>query len=177
MYYAKVNKKLTGIKCLNQNEKTQEEFNEILYKVYRGIQGEKEIIEDVSKLNVMDRLKYIYEKASSKKMSNLDCVSYFIDLYQNIFTEEEKENKIKLSLVRNNDRVNIVVTLNVFHFDCLSQNVYYVYIPNEIILPISYGNLQKMFDENIYTYINPARDTVPGIVLENEMYKTFVKRY
>ena len=110
-------------------------------------------------------------------MSNIECVSYFIDLYHRIFTEEERENKVKLSLVRNNDRINIIVTLNVYHLDCISQNVYYVYIPNEIILPISYGNLQKMFDENNYTYINPSRDTVPGIVLHDEMFKTFVKRY
>ncbi len=175
MYLAKVNQLLKGIKCLNTNSKTQGKFREILKKVTEYIYTEEEIMDDVSQLSVVDKLRYIYEKISNKKMHNMDRVSYFVDLFNHVFTKEERNNKVKMSLVRNNGNVNIVITINMYHLDCISQNVYYVILPDSSMVPVSHKKLQELFDNKLFEYINIERGEIPGIVLSDEA-KTLIKR-
>ena len=52
MYYAKINRYPRGIKCLNVNEKTQEEFKQLLHKVCKKIFTEEEKVDDVSQLSI-----------------------------------------------------------------------------------------------------------------------------
>ena len=177
LYYAKVNKKLRGIRCLNINKKTNEEFEAILNKVYQRIYDKEDKIESLNKCDIIDKLKYIYGKLSTKKFSNMDYISCFMDLYHNIFNEDERENKIKVSLAKNVNKVNIIVTISVDRINMMNENIYFVLIPNSGVQQINLGELQQMFDANILEYIEDDREKIPGIVLGNDGFKSFIKRF
>ena len=170
LYYAKFNKKLGGIKCLNSNKKTQSEFNNMLNKVYERIYDKENQFEDMANNDISSKLKYLFDsfqKLPKDNLNTMDCVSYFIDLYRSIFDSDERKNKVKVTFVRCGSKINIIVTINSFGVEYIEDNNYYIVIPNGNISSITHEELQDVFDDGRYEYVNDKRDKIPGIKLDN----------
>lgn len=177
LYYAKFNRKLEGIKCLNNNKRTQNEFNEALNRVYDRIYGKEE---NFNNLNIgsndsITRLNYLfnsYHNLQRNDLNVMDGISYFIDLYRTLFDANERKNNVKVTFVRIGSKINIIVTVNELGVEYINDNIYYLIVPNKGIKEINLEELQSMFSDGYYSYVNEKRDTIPGIrLLDDENVK------
>lgn len=123
---AKLNQPLVGLKCINKNQQTQQEFKQALTKMYQLVaQQEKslseskqvehiqtldELLEEYSHMtnNIQDislneRLSILVSKVNSTGMIGIDSLSYVLQLRKILFTEEQRKNNISVTIVRNNE--------------------------------------------------------------------------
>ena len=123
---AKLNQPLVGLKCINKNQQTQQEFKQALTKMYQLVaQQEKslseskqvehiqtldELLEEYSHMtnNIQDislneRLSILVSKVNSTRMIGIDSLSYVLQLRKILFTEEQRKNNIGVTIVRNNE--------------------------------------------------------------------------
>ena len=123
---AKLNQPLVGLKCINRNQQTQQEFKESLTKMYQliaqqenslsenkqveHIQTLDELLEEYSHVttNIQDislneRLSILVSKVNSTGMVGIDSLSYVLQLRKILFTEEQRKNNIGVTIVRNNE--------------------------------------------------------------------------
>ena len=192
---AKLNQPLVGLKCINKNTQTQQEFKESLIKMYTLIdQQEKnlsnkqighiqtldELLEEYSHLtkNIQDislyeRLSILVSKVNSTKMVGIDSLSYVLQLRKILFTNDQRNNNISITIIRNNKPFEVgkiamasaIFALNIQSFkESPDQNVYYYFNPNHELVPIEKEELQKRFDDGEFAYVEKDNPKVPGIV-------------
>ena len=126
MINAKLNQHLCGLKCLNQNKKTQEEFASLVEKMYNLIISQEKsksyldqdmTFEDImnsynSKTNnlvtipIEERIELLAELIDDKNLLKTDSWGYMINLVPILFTQEE------LGVDRKNPQVGIAVVGN-----------------------------------------------------------------
>lgn len=137
---AKLNQPLIGIKCINRNLQTQQEFKESLTKMYRLIADHEKNVKDVQEvehvqtfdellteyskttesiedISLNERLSILIDKANSTEMVGIDSLSYILQLYHILFAFEQIENNISLTIVRNNipmDASKLAMPITIF---------------------------------------------------------------
>ena len=163
---AKLNQPLVGIKCINRNQQTQQEFSESLTKMYQLIaQQEKSINEkqqvehvqtldelleeyshmtkNIQSVSLNERLSILVDKVNSTGMVGIDSLSYVLQLRKVLFTEEQRKNNVSVTIVRNNvpfKEGKIAMASAIFTVNTLS----FVESP----------------EKNIYYYFNPNHELV-----------------
>ncbi|MBD9115096.1 hypothetical protein EGP95_04870 [bacterium] len=158
---AKLNQPLSGIKCINRNLQTQQEFKESLSRMYQLIASQEknltkssqvehtqtldELLDEYSKstdniqeISLNERLAILIDKVNSTEMVGIDSLSYIIQLEKILFTPEQKGKNIAFSIVRNNiptDDSKIAMASAIF--------------------TLNEQGFQEKPDQNIYYYFNP----------------------
>lgn len=190
---AKLNQPLVGLKCINKNKKTQQEFKNAVDKIYKLIAEQElnssdapinhietfeELIceyqqttSNIKPISLDEKLSILIEKVNSKKIVGVDSLSYVLQLKKILFDEEEKKNNISISIIRKNEYSDnriatavAIIALNKIGFDAdKSQTEYYYYNPNSGLLSISQEELQKCFYEKEFEYIETSDPRIPGI--------------
>ena len=189
---AKLNQPLVGLKCLNVNSKSQKEFKEMVQRVYNLVaEQDKRMVGQVNNTEKFDDLLAEYSSVTSnikevgfdekltilgdkiKKMGmvGIDTLSYLLQLRKVLFTEQERENKIKISVVRNNkpereDKLasaTAIIALNKEGFEEEDKTIYYYLNQNNELVMIDKDEIQKMFDNKDLEYIEKDDPRIPGI--------------
>ena len=192
---AKLNQPLIGLKCININEQTQIEFKETLSKVYRLVAEQDKSInnnrvehkqtleellaeysgrtQNIKDIDVNERLSILIDKVNSTRMVGVDSLSYVLQLRKVLFTKEQRNNNIGVSIIRNNEPLeegrfamaSAIITLNRLSFeDKPDQNLYYYFNPNHELVQISVEDLQAKFNEELFAYIAEDDPKIPGII-------------
>ena len=190
MYNAKVGKKLAGLKCLNKNATTQEEFRDQLRHVYSYIKERdkkrrpldeivaeyRETTDSITPISFVERLEILLEKARQADFATIDDYSYIMDLRKIMFTETERDNNIGLTILRdpNPKKVDkeavpiILFTINEKSFYDLSvDNQYFLYRPHETLRKASAVEVLDMLAYGKLDFIREEdsdRVEIPGIV-------------
>ena len=164
---AKLNQPLVGLKCVNRNQQTQQEFKQSLTKMYQLIaQQEKslserkpvehiqtlaELLEEYSHItnNIQDislneRLSILVSKVNSTGMVEIDSLSYVLQLRKILFTEEQRKNNICVTIVRNNEP---------FEEGKVAMA--------SAIFTLNGQNFEENPEQNVYYYFNPNHELVP----------------
>ena len=164
---AKLNQPLVGLKCINRNQQTQQEFKQSLTKMYQLIaQQEKnlseskqvehiqtlnELLEEYSHIttNIQDislneRLSILVSKVNSTGMVGIDSLSYVLQLRKILFTEEQRKNNISITILRNNEP---------FEKEKVAMA--------SAIFTINGQNFEENPEQNVYYYFNPNHELVP----------------
>lgn len=164
---AKLNQPLVGLKCVNRNQQTQQEFKQSLTKMYQLIaQQEKslserkpvehiqtlaELLEEYSHItnNIQDislneRLSILVSKVNSTGMVGIDSLSYVLQLRKILFTEEQRKNNIGVTIVRNNEP---------FEEGKVAMA--------SAIFTLNGQNFEENPEQNVYYYFNPNHELVP----------------
>lgn len=164
---AKLNQPLVGLKCVNRNQQTQQEFKQSLTKMYQLIaQQEKslserkpveyiqtlaELLEEYSHItnNIQDislneRLSILVSKVNSTGMVGIDSLSYVLQLRKILFTEEQRKNNIGATIVRNNEP---------FEEGKVAMA--------SAIFTLNGQNFEENPEQNVYYYFNPNHELVP----------------
>ena len=192
---AKLNQPLVGLKCINKNIETQKEFKDKVTKIYQLIANQEkskvgnqvehiesldELLREYSKvtsnigdISLDERLSIIVDKVNSTEMVGIDSLSYVLQLRKILFTEEQRENNIGITIIRDNeplekDKVAMIkgiITINNYSFENNPNfNRYYYFIPNHKLMPISKEELQEKFNNGIFEYIEKDNPRIPGIM-------------
>lgn len=158
---AKLNQPLIGIKCINRNLQTQQEFKESLSRMYQLIASQEknlikssqvehtqtldELLDEYSKstdniqeISLNERLAILIDKVNSTEMVGIDSLSYIIQLEKILFTHEQIGKNIAFTIVRNNipiDGSKIAMASAIF--------------------TLNEQGFQEKPDKNIYYYFNP----------------------
>ncbi len=190
---AKLNQPLVGLKCVNKNNKTQQEFKNAVDKIYKLIAEQElnssdypfnhietfeELISEYQQttsnfkpISLDEKLSILIEKVNSKKIVGVDSLSYVLQLKKILFDAKEKKNNISISIIRKNEYSDnriataiAIIALNKIGFDVdKSQTEYYYYNPNSGLLSISQEELRKCFNEKEFEYIEASDPRIPGI--------------
>jgi len=189
LIHAKLNQPLDGLDCLNQNEKTKREFSDMFDEVYAIInqQENKKInsqnFEDIfikyQKLNsktsisLEEKLNIFLSMMIQTQFSNLENLCYMLYLRKIIFSKYERSNNIVISIIRNalcdneicGAKSTAVITINArSFFEDSSENNYYLFDDEKGFVSISINELQTLFDEGVFSYINDNDRKIPKIV-------------
>lgn len=174
---AKLNQPLVGLKCINKNKQTQNEFKESLTKVYEiiakqekslnenqqveHIQTLDELLEEYSHLtkNIHDislneRLSILVSRVNSTGMIGIDSLSYVLQLKKILFTEEQRKNNIGITIVRNNqpfEEGKVAMASAIFTLNGQS--------------------FEENPDKNVYYYFNPKHELIP--ITKEELQSRF----
>ncbi len=158
---AKLNQPLIGIKCINRNLQTQQEFKESLSRMYQLIASQEkkltkssqvehtqtldELLDEYSKstdniqeISLDERLAILIDKVNSTEMVGIDSLSYIIQLEKILFTPEQIGKNIAFTIVRNNiptDDSKIAMASAIF--------------------TLNEQGFQEKPNQNIYYYFNP----------------------
>lgn len=123
---AKLNQPLIGLKCLNQNSETIQEFSGYVSKMYTLISKQEhsikdkelighidtfdELVEEYSKqtdnkqdVSLNEKLDILISKVNSKNMKGIDSLSYILQLQKILFTEKELKENIEITIIKNNE--------------------------------------------------------------------------
>lgn len=198
---AKLNQPLVGLKCVNRNKETQQEFSDAITRMYKliaeqessldkdieHIQSLEELLEEYSYLtenienvSLNERLSILIHKVNSKRMIGIDSLSYVLQLKKILFTEEQIKNNIVITIIRNNEpfeegriaMASVIIAINSVSFkENPDQTVYYYFNPNCELISITREELQSKFDNSIFEYIEKDNPRIPGIFENGGMKK------
>ena len=195
MTYAKLNQPLVGLKCINHNQQTQQEFKEAVTKMYQLIAEQDKSTENhqqvehiktldellkeyshttdnIKNISLEERLTILIDIVNSTKLVGTDALSYILQLKKILFTDEQRKNNIAITIVRNNKPIeegktaiaNTIFTLNNQSFKETPQKNIYYYFNNHKLTTISKEELQALFNNGIFEYIEKDSPRIPGII-------------
>lgn len=131
-------------------------------------------IKDVS---LSERLSILIERVNFMKMKGIDSISYLLQLKRILFTSEQIENNIGIFVIRNNKPVDknnsvmasvIIVTNDKGDISNVLDNKYFCFNPNQELISITRDELQTMFDDRIFDYVDKDSG-IPGIEYKGEI--------
>ena len=180
---AKTNQRLIGITCINKNENTKKEFNNILsycyqakpikydgYLPYNKIENSMEL--DDKKRSVVNRIDLVLKKIDNDRLGSLDKGAYLKVLMDNTFTQYELENNISYCIVTNYFDLVYIFTINNKNYNN-SDNLYLIYKDNKLSF-IDKDTLIYMFEHCLLAYLN--KKEIPGLQNNNKKIKKGIRK-
>lgn len=191
---AKTNQPLVGLKCININTNTKLEFSDLMTKMYDLIVKQEEnsknlptehleifdevlkqyrkTVSNYPKISLQGKLAILIDKINSFDFTGIDAFGYMLQLEKILFTLEERQNNIKISIFGHNINADnqtaiasAVVTINEQNnVQNEVNNIYYFYHPDTKLIPISLSEIQEKFDKGIFNYVDPKDPRIPGII-------------
>lgn len=188
MMQAKLNQPLKGLNCINYNKETQEEFRNLVSRIYRKIalmeNKEAKNIEQVETLDDLlksyhnyttnfrevsldEKIDIFFNKMGRNKgLKGIDLLAYVLQLSKVIFTEDEQKNNVNVVIIRKNNlkeptsvKPVAVLVVNTRSINEYSEeNEYFIYDSEGHLSSIDIYDLQERFDEEMLAYIDPAKD-------------------
>ena len=121
-------------------------------------------------LSFDQKLTIFFENIKNVSLPNVDAISYLLDLRRVLFSNEEKENKISLSIVRNNipfnqnKRAESITVISISQEGFTNKDpIYYLYKPYLGIQPIDKSTLISYLETKRFEYISEVNPTIPNI--------------
>ena len=173
---AKLNQPLVGLKCVNKNKQTQQEFQAALTKMYQLIAEQDRSIENyqvghvqtldelldeysavtqnIKEISLEERVSILIDKVNSTKMVGIDSMSYVLQLKKILFTEEQRKNNIAMTIVRNNEP---------FEDDRVAMST--------AIFALNDLGFETNPDQNVYYCFNPNNELV--LITKEELQSKF----
>lgn len=175
---AKTNRPLNGLRCVNKNEYTCNEFEKKLKKMYQLVMNKEKVprketfekilslyqnnTNNLNEVPLEERLDILIKRVNSKKLQPVDNISYLLALSKILFTEQERIYYFKTPIIRFNDndkaRIAVILTLSINN-----EYIYYFYTPNSEMYIMSQTEVENNFNNNIFEYINVDDIRIPGI--------------
>ena len=175
---SKINLPLEGIKCLNKNLDTQNEFKSAYQKMYKlivsqekefnnknafYIQSFDELLDEyasrtnnLKEVSLEEKLSILIDKVNKKGMAKIDSLSYALHLRKILFNEEERKNNVKIIIIRNNDP---------FDKDKVAMP--------SVIVALNKEGFKNNPDKTVYFYYNLNKELV--VVTSEELQSKFDK--
>lgn len=190
---AKLNQPLNGLSCINKNQQTKDEFEYTVKKVYELIAnrtkkitsnkvGEVETFEEIlakytqstdsiKPVNLEEKMNILIDKVNKTNMTGVDSLSYVLQLRKILFTEKERADNLRISIVRDKEcsdktkesTISAIFALRTIGIEGKYKVNYFYYRPNEQLIPMTREELIARFLENSMGYINEKDPKIPGI--------------
>lgn len=186
---SKLNEPLIGLKCINKNLTTQQEFQNIVTKVYeRIIEQEKkqgvyqetlpELLKEYNELTTnkkeisnSEKIEILTTKLNNAKLVGIDAISYTVQLIEILFQQAELNRNIAATLIGNyspnhpekNAETEMILTCNETDINIAEwQNIYYYVNSKNQIMQVSKEFLIEKFQNKEFDYLE-EQDKIPGL--------------
>ena len=172
IYKGKVNQLPIGLKCVNKNENSKEEFYQALVKVINILKTQNnernkfaDLIEKYTnltprkpKIPFEQKIIIFLERIKDISLDTIDAFSYILDLKRVMFNTTEKEYNISITVVRNNipfnsnKQVEAIAVISVI--DNQGKTTYYLFNPDLEFTQISHRLLSEYINNKRFEYIS-----------------------
>ena len=186
---AKLNEDLKGLYCKNKNEETLNEFEQIKAGVYRFVveqeQQQKQkktfsqllkeyeaTIESQETVSIKDRIDIMMAKAKEFGKKGVDNLGFIHRLKRLIFTDQELNHILTIVIIKNNipdsktKKAKASVIFSILYTnskDKIRSFKYYYYDALGELIPISQQELENMFNDRLFEYIDIRGPRIPGL--------------
>ncbi len=177
MFYAKMNKRLSGLLCLG-NTSSFEEFNKSFEKVTSHFEKLEEISFDkaVSEYKKMTtkmtdvsfeiKKNILIDYINLKEFKGMEVFSNTLTTKKWLFNDHEKKHNLGICLIKDNSvsndmMVKMIITFNNDDINNINTNEYYC--SDEEIKKIKLDELQNKFDDNIFEFMEDKDNYIPGL--------------
>ena len=191
---SKLNQSLVGLMCVNFNMDTQKEFECSLEKVYSLIKTQEKVkngivreIQDFDELlseymattnnatsvGFNEKVDILMDKIISANMNGIDSFSYLLQLRKVLFNNDERDNNINISVIRNNEpfdservaMASSIIAVNKYGFPFFPEDTkYYCFTPGSEVKLMSMEELQEKFNNCSFQYVTVNDPKIPGII-------------
>lgn len=174
----KIGEKIDGLRCTNYSKECHQKFDAAVKKVYDDIktktlaediyQTKKEYqeLEDNKKLEMKDKVQYIFHKIDKKQLDPIDAIAYLGFLKNIVFSQEEQKNNFYNTVVFSplDNTPRVILSINASHFNYSSpNNAYFIWNPNTgTITQTTIEEINKNFKENTISFIEHDNTYIPG---------------
>lgn len=205
MTRAKLNQPLQGLECINKSSDTRKEFRDDIIKIQKLINKQNnidveikrketfeevvsrygEIVKPKNKMSIDEKLQLLIRELRNAKIEGIDNLSYAYELRKILFNARERNLNIAFNRMRINNilfdenkamPVLIITTNDTNLREDLSNNKYYIYVPNRQLLSMSREELNLMLDNKKIEYIKERHEKIPGLNYEGEIDDREIKR-
>lgn len=198
---AKLNQPLVGLNCINKNDQSRKEFIDATTKMYTLIasreqtqtkennQNEppqvehtesfeeimakyKKSTKQIVHISLSEKLDILMQKVNDSKLVGIDSLSYILHLRKVLFTKEEREKHIAITIIRDNELIDenqiatasAIIAVNTNDLvDNPEETIYYLYHPKISFEKISHVELQEKLNDGTYSYIEKKDPEIPGV--------------
>lgn len=178
---AKTGFPLVGIKSINVNNETAEEFKSMVERIYEMVNIESMSFDDAlekyeskianrENIDIEEKLKIYFEKLqkSGEQLERMDSLGYTFMLCKALFTKEERENNLNLGVFKtkkdDEEKIVLVVTCNKKSFSShKDENKYFIYDLEGNIIKINKNDLESQLDKGGLVVVDGKRTKVPGV--------------
>lgn len=164
---SKLNQPLVGLKCVNKNQNTQQEFKNAVTKIYEILAKQElqfnetpkvehtETFEElmneyarattnIQNVSLDEKLSILIDKVNSTRMVGIDSLSYILQLKKVLFNELERTNNIGISVIRSSDTIDANRTA----MACA-------------IISVNKEGFETSPDQTVYYYYSPNNELIP----------------
>lgn len=164
---SKLNQPLVGLRCVNKNKNTQQEFKTAVTKIYEILAkqelqfnetpkiGHIETFEElmneyvrtttnIQNVSLNEKLSILIDKVNSTGMVGIDSLSYILQLKKVLFNELERTNNIGISVIRSNETIDANRTA----MACA-------------IISVNKEGFEIAPDHTVYYYYSPNNELIP----------------
>lgn len=195
---AKLNQPLVGLNCINKNNNSRREFLDAITKIYTLIASREQIqtqqeeppqvehtetfeeilakykrtTKQIVHISLSEKIDILMQKVNDSKLVGIDSLSYILHLRKIIFTKEEREKNIAITLLRDNELIDenqiatssAIIAINTTSLvDNPQETIYYLYHPKISFEKISAQDLQEKLNNGTYSYIEKKDPEIPGM--------------
>ncbi|MBP3461130.1 MAG: hypothetical protein J6K21_01805 [Bacilli bacterium] len=181
----KLGKSLNGLICQNINKNTQKEFKKNLEKVYKIYIDEKiknkknlinfdelmkkyKLIREKENIELFDKFKILIQEINKSDLIGVDAMSYVHQLTKLIFNNNELSTNFNFTIIKNISKSSN--TINLCGIFTLNNNIYYSYIPKKVLSRLSKEEIENLFNEGFFEYID-LEHQIPGININKKVMR------
>ncbi len=169
----KVGAELNGLKIVNRNQSTREEFYSALERIYKLFKENNILNESLiksyreklglSELTIKERLDVMIAKANDKKLASIDNLGYILRLKSLFYNGIELGNNVSFVVLRSNedDKVGVKAVFTIMDLD--DRTTYYIYEPNGELKHVTRDQLINMFEQGDLEYLSRHIDEIPNL--------------
>lgn len=186
---SKLNEPLIGLKCINKNLTTKQEFQNIVKKVYeliidqekkQGVYQEslqellkeyRELTTNKKEITISEKIEILTTKLNNAKLVGIDAISYIVHLIEILFQQAEINHNITATLIGNynpnhpekNAETEMIIACNEIDINTAQwQNIYYYVNSKNQIMQVSKEFLIEKLQKKEFDYLE-EQDRIPGL--------------
>ena len=182
---SKMNKALTGIRVLNKNVQTKEEFRKTFDYVYELIKKRENYPEETfdyliceyqkktdnyQEIDFNTKIDVFFSKIKNIKLVGVDAMAYLLHLKRIIFNYDEQRFNVKINIVADKRnattkslaRLSVIIRFNQNDLDG-DDTKYFLFTPGLELKEIMFDELNSLFKDNLLAYLEHDVNPIPNI--------------
>ena len=169
---AKMNRPLTGLKCLSVDQDKKDMFNRALNKVYEGLKSSNTVFkqygEDIKEKPLTERLKELFDDITDSEFNPTDFISYIASIKHELFTDYELGWNLRINFigkkVGDNEYPVVLFSVNTNNIKNVKEDtVQYLYDPyDKKVRKMEKQELEELFQSgNLFLFEDYTR--IPNV--------------
>lgn len=179
---AKLGLDLKGLECTSSHPLTQSEFQKSVKEIYKLVMQQEQdkfpwqeygsLTKNLSPIDFSKRKTILIEILKSTKLRGIDAIAYAAKLRKILFSEQEQEDNVFVTILRNNEvpdqefklEAGAVIAINEAGFKKQPNETDYYYLSsNRSLTPLTKEEIEDKLNREIFEYIKSGDPRIPGI--------------